>query len=98
VHLNPVKHRLVSRASDWPYSSFRVYVRSGLLPADWAGDVNEGRMDFVSRGVDPGFAEFTLGRTEGATRGVPPGYLLIDGPSIQGRSFSAACTTDIREF
>jgi putative transposase len=34
VHFNPVKHRLVSRAHEWPYSSFHVYVRRGLLPAD----------------------------------------------------------------
>jgi len=49
VHFNPVKHRLVSRACDWPYSSFRVYVRRGLLPADWAGDVDEAKMDFGER-------------------------------------------------
>lgn len=49
VHFNPVKHRLVSRARDWPYSSFHVHVRRGLLPADWAGDVDEVRMDFGER-------------------------------------------------
>jgi len=49
VHFNPVKHRLVSRACDWPYSSFHVYVRRGLLPADWAGDVDEPMMDFGER-------------------------------------------------
>ena len=49
VHFNPVKHRLVSRVRDWPYSSFHVYVRRGLLPADWAGDVDEARMDFGER-------------------------------------------------
>jgi putative transposase len=49
VHFNPVKHKLVSRALDWPYSSFHAYVRRGLLPADWAGDVDEGRMDFGER-------------------------------------------------
>src|SRR5436309_2416498 len=48
VHFNPVKYRLVSRACDWPYSSFHVYVRRALLPANRASDV-EGRMDFGER-------------------------------------------------
>ncbi|MBI4207610.1 MAG: transposase [Betaproteobacteria bacterium] len=37
IHFNPVRHGLVARALDWPYSSFRRYVRMGLLPADWGG-------------------------------------------------------------
>jgi putative transposase len=45
VHFNPVKHKLVSRVRDWPYSSFHAYVRCGMLPADWAGDVDEPVMD-----------------------------------------------------
>ncbi len=49
VHFNPVKHKLVSRARDWPYSSFHAYVRRGLLSADWAGDVDESMMDFGER-------------------------------------------------
>ena len=49
VHFNPVMHRLASRAREWPYSSFHVYVRRGLLPADWAGDVEEPMMDFGER-------------------------------------------------
>ena len=49
VHFNPVKHKLVSRVREWPYSSFHVYVRRGLKPADLAGDVNEARMDFGER-------------------------------------------------
>jgi len=49
VHFNPVKHLLVSRVREWPYSSFHVYVRRGLLPADWAGDVDEPTMDFGER-------------------------------------------------
>jgi putative transposase len=40
VHLNPVKHKFVSRAADWPYSSFRRAVDLGIYPADWeAGGV-----------------------------------------------------------
>jgi putative transposase len=38
IHFNPVKHGLVSRVRDWPYSSFRQYVERGDLPADWGGD------------------------------------------------------------
>jgi putative transposase len=49
VHFNPVKHRLVSRVSDWPYSSFHRYVRQGLLPLDWAGDVSEVGTNFGER-------------------------------------------------
>ncbi len=36
VHFNPVKHGLVVRPTDWPFSSFRRCVVSGLYPADWA--------------------------------------------------------------
>jgi putative transposase len=49
VHFNPIKHRLVNRVSEWPYSSFHAYVRRGLLPVDWAGDVDEPTMDFGER-------------------------------------------------
>ena len=41
IHFNPVKHRLVSRACDWPYSSFHRYVARELLPLDWGGDAQE---------------------------------------------------------
>ncbi|MGH8051959.1 MAG: REP-associated tyrosine transposase [Arenimonas sp.] len=37
VYINPLKHGLVSRVSDWPYSSFHRDVTRGLYPADWAG-------------------------------------------------------------
>ena len=40
VHINPVKHGHASRVVDWPHSSFHRFVRHGLLPSDWAGDVN----------------------------------------------------------
>jgi len=38
IHFNPVKHGLVERVKDWPYSSFHRYVRQGLLSPDWAGN------------------------------------------------------------
>jgi putative transposase len=41
VHFNPVKHRHVNRVTDWPYSTFHRYVRDGILPPDWGGDVGE---------------------------------------------------------
>ena len=41
IHFNPVKHGLVTRACDWPHSSFHRYVARGFLPADWGGDIAE---------------------------------------------------------
>src|SRR5579863_4910338 len=40
IHINPVKHRLVKRVRDWPYSSFHRMVKLGLYPEDWAGDAS----------------------------------------------------------
>ena len=40
VHFNPVKHGYVSCARDWRYSSFRRYLKLGLVSADWGcGDM-----------------------------------------------------------
>jgi putative transposase len=50
IHYNPIKHGLVSRVRDWPYSSFHRYVRSGLLPLDWGGTVPK-------QGTGKGFGE-----------------------------------------
>ncbi len=41
-YIDPVRHGLVSRAADWPYSSFHRDVQAGLLPADWAGEIARG--------------------------------------------------------
>jgi REP-associated tyrosine transposase len=49
VHYNPVKQHLVTRVRDWRHSSFHLYVRRGLLPEDWAGDVNEGPSGYGER-------------------------------------------------
>jgi putative transposase len=46
IHFNPVKHKLVTRVADWPHSSFHRYVRLGLLPDDWAGDVRQSQISF----------------------------------------------------
>jgi REP-associated tyrosine transposase len=32
IHINPVKHRLVPRVRDWPYSSFHRMVKLGMHP------------------------------------------------------------------
>jgi putative transposase len=41
-HINPVKHRLVTRVRDWPHSSFHRDVEGGIFPIDWAGDMEAG--------------------------------------------------------
>ena len=48
IHFNPLKHRLVSRVSDWPFSSFHRFVRNGWCglelnkaPADPIGGAGE---------------------------------------------------------
>ena len=38
IHYNPVKHKLVERVMDWPYSSFHRFVRLGEIDAAWGGD------------------------------------------------------------
>ena len=49
IHYNPVKHGLVKRVSDWPHSSFHLYVRRGILTPDWAGDAGGGALNFGER-------------------------------------------------
>ena len=39
-YINPIKHDLVARVRDWPYSSFHRDVRVGIIPEDWAGGVH----------------------------------------------------------
>jgi putative transposase len=38
IHWNPMKHGLVDKVSDWPYSTFHRYVAKGLYPMNWCGD------------------------------------------------------------
>ena len=38
IHINPLKHGLVSNVKDWPYSSFHRYVADGIYPINWCGD------------------------------------------------------------
>ena len=37
IHVNPVKHKLVSQVRDWAWSSFHRYVKLGEYPPDWGG-------------------------------------------------------------
>lgn len=47
LHYNPVKHGLVKRVADWPYSTFHKYVKKGVYPTNW-GDTykEETHLDF----------------------------------------------------
>ena len=49
VHINPVKHGLVTRVRDWPHSSFHRMVKLGMYPEDWAGDAAESGASFGER-------------------------------------------------
>lgn len=40
THMNPVKHGLVERPVDWPWSTFHRHVKEGLLPPDWMGPID----------------------------------------------------------
>ncbi len=37
VHIDPLKHGLVERVRDWPYSTFHRLVERGVYPIDWGG-------------------------------------------------------------
>jgi putative transposase len=49
IHFNPVKHGHVAQVQDWPYSSFHRFVRLGIFPEDWAGDVGNKDTRFGER-------------------------------------------------
>lgn len=46
IHYNSVKHGLVKRVLDWPYSSFHRYVGNGFYAEDWGSDSIEFSDDF----------------------------------------------------
>ena len=46
IHINPVKHGLVSQVVAWPYSTFHSLVARGVYPVDWAGGC-EGVLGYV---------------------------------------------------
>jgi putative transposase len=41
IHFNPVKHGLVKRVADWPWSSFHRYVKMGYYDIEWGQGVDE---------------------------------------------------------
>ena len=41
VHVNPLKLGHVQRVQDWPYSTFHQYVKAGIYPMDWGGDLEQ---------------------------------------------------------
>ena len=44
IHYNPVKHRHVGQVRDWRYSSFHRFVKLGIYPSNWAGNLeNDGK-------------------------------------------------------
>jgi REP-associated tyrosine transposase len=44
LHFNPVKHGLVQRVADWPYSTFHRLAKRGVYPRDWAGSPEADRL------------------------------------------------------
>jgi REP-associated tyrosine transposase len=49
IHLNPIKHGLVERVRDWPFSSYHRMVRLGVYPKDWAGAAESSNGSFGER-------------------------------------------------
>jgi putative transposase len=41
--INPVKHRLVGRAAEWPHSSIHRAIARGLVEPEWAGSAPPGK-------------------------------------------------------
>lgn len=46
IHWNPVKHGLVKRVADWPYSTFHKFVERGVYPHDWGASTPTALDDF----------------------------------------------------
>ena len=43
IHYNPIKHKYVTKAVEWEWSSFNRYVKMGIYDPDWIGG-EEGRI------------------------------------------------------
>ncbi len=41
VHFNPVKHGLVKKVKDWPWSTFHKHVSCGIYREDWGNRTDE---------------------------------------------------------
>jgi putative transposase len=46
VHINPVKHGLMKRVADGPYSTFHRLVIEGVYPMGWAGSAGAEVLDY----------------------------------------------------
>lgn len=44
-HINLVKHGLVRKTADWPYSTFHRYVKQGIIPMDRASSITFNEVD-----------------------------------------------------
>ena len=40
IHINPLKHGFVTRASDWPHSSIHRYMANDIVTSDWAAEIS----------------------------------------------------------
>ncbi|WP_018233411.1 REP-associated tyrosine transposase [Thioalkalivibrio thiocyanodenitrificans] len=49
IHYNPVKHGLVAKPAEWPYSSIHRFIERGILPADWGGRFAPDKNEFGER-------------------------------------------------
>ena len=45
IHFNPIKHNLVSRVGDWPWSTFHRYVQKGMYSEMWGNDYSVNMTD-----------------------------------------------------
>ena len=46
IHFNPVKHGLVMRVADWPFSSFHRYAAADVYDRNWATEPDTGAIEF----------------------------------------------------
>ncbi|MCF6209926.1 MAG: hypothetical protein L3K24_04435 [Gammaproteobacteria bacterium] len=66
---NPLKYHYGKEVVHWPYSSFHNYMRSGLLPAGWAGTDMDG---FFAKRVNGGWnPPYTMKYDAGIKKGQP---------------------------
>lgn len=47
IHINPLKHGLVERVVDWPYSTFHRWVRAGVYSHAWADGGAAGTLPYT---------------------------------------------------
>jgi hypothetical protein len=82
IHLNPVRHGLVERAADWPWSSLHRWVREGRYPPTWGRDAGApaaGRRPRMMLGFAPVRARFAAGVSANARGRRALGGVLVRG-------------------